>query len=85
MKAVKTFIKPFEAPQRSEKTKHSVLIQYNFLNAQDGKGEGILDSSLTQPPTALIRPTNLLGLKFVSTIFYQIFIFHQMMIVLQKL
>ena len=40
MKALRTFIKPSEAPQRSVKIKISVdsYLDINFLNAQDGKG-----------------------------------------------
>ena len=38
MKALKAFIKPFEAPQRSVKIKIEVNFYLtNFLNAQDGK------------------------------------------------
>ena len=40
MKALKAFIKPFEAPQRSVKIKIEVNFYFkiNLLNAQDGKG-----------------------------------------------
>ena len=40
MKALKAFIKPSEAPQRSVKTKHLslIFIYHNSLNAQGGKG-----------------------------------------------
>ena len=40
MKALKTFIKPFEAPQRSVKIKIYVDFYFNitFSNAQDEKG-----------------------------------------------
>ena len=40
MKALKAFIKPFEAPQRSVKIKIGVNFYFNinFLNVQDGKG-----------------------------------------------
>ena len=40
MKALKSFIKLSEAPQRSEKIKKSVNFYFNvnLLNAQDGKG-----------------------------------------------
>ena len=45
MKAVKTFIKPFEVPQRSEEIKVlkvlifiSIQLSECTLNAQDGKG-----------------------------------------------
>ena len=39
MKALKAFIKPFEAPQRSVKIKISVNFNFNInlLNAQDGR------------------------------------------------
>ena len=39
IKALKAFIKPFEAPQRSVKLKISVNIYFDttFWNAQDGK------------------------------------------------
>ena len=39
MKALKAFIKPFEATQRSVKIKNSVNFYFNinFLNAKDGK------------------------------------------------
>ena len=40
MKTLKTFIKPFEAPQRSVKIKIQVNFYFNttFWNAQDEKG-----------------------------------------------
>ena len=40
VKTLKAFIKPFEAPQRSEKIKIEVNFYFNinFLNAQDEKG-----------------------------------------------
>ena len=39
MKALKTFIEPFEVPQKSVKIKISVNVYFNinFLNARDGK------------------------------------------------
>ena len=41
MKAVKTFIKPFEAPQRSEKIKHSVLIFISIQLSECTRWEGL--------------------------------------------
>ena len=40
MKALKAFIKPFEAPERSAKTKTYLNFYFNvtFNNAQDGMG-----------------------------------------------
>ena len=46
LKALKAFIKPFEAPQRSVKIKIEVNLYFNinYLNAQDGKCYIVLTS-----------------------------------------